>query len=429
MSHSILGLIRRSLVATVAGALLGCPGDPMEASTLGGSGSDDTSVTAEGPTTLDDSGSLTMTDTSDDDPTTDPTDTDPTGVPADCGNRVVEDGEACDLGPDNTMGATCTNECQANVCGDSYVGYGESCDPPGDECTAECILESCGNGQIDKGEECDPSIDPECLRTCLLPEPCGDGTIDPKDGEDCEPLDLGGATCMSIGKGFTGGELQCDAECHFVTGSCTTCGNGVAESPVEECDTNDLLGVNCIGLGLEGGTPVCTPQCTIDAGPCWDCGDDNQEGPEQCDGADLNATTCMTLMFASGPLQCSATCEFDTSMCESCGNGMVEPGEGEDCEPGVNLPMPMNECSELGGSDYDEGDLACNSMCELDLSDCCYNQVGHACASEAECCGDLQCDNQDSECCIPANGTCNNDTDCCSGDCNNGTNNCNGCDN
>ncbi len=45
---------------------------------------------------------------------------------------------------------------------------------------------------------------------------CGDGIIE--GGEDCEGIDLGGATCESLG--YPGGVLTCDIACSFDTSGC-----------------------------------------------------------------------------------------------------------------------------------------------------------------------------------------------------------------
>jgi hypothetical protein len=60
--------------------------------------------------------------------------------------------------------------------------------------------------------------------TCIAG--CGNGQLDA--GEDCDGPDLlNGATCQS--RGFAGGQLACDASCHFDTSGCLTqvCGNGI----------------------------------------------------------------------------------------------------------------------------------------------------------------------------------------------------------
>jgi Protein of unknown function (DUF1566) len=99
---------------------------------------------------------------------------------------------------------------------------------------------------------------------------CGDGTIDP--GEECEPSDLGGATCTSLG--FRPGTLGCAPGCTFDTSACPpypppgTCGNGTIESG-ESCDAPDLAGATCSSLGHPlGGSLGCNALCEYDTSGC-----------------------------------------------------------------------------------------------------------------------------------------------------------------
>src|SRR5690606_8815928 len=64
----------------------------------------------------------------DGDPTGDPTG-DGDGEPQNCGNGMVEPGEQCDLGPQNSATGQCTPDCQIAMCGDGYTYEGfEECD-------------------------------------------------------------------------------------------------------------------------------------------------------------------------------------------------------------------------------------------------------------------------------------------------------------
>jgi hypothetical protein len=98
---------------------------------------------------------------------------------------------------------------------------------------------------------------------------CGNGAIDA--GEDCEPTDLGGATCTTLG--FASGTLACASGCSFDTSGCTpyatpTCGNGTIDG-TESCDGVDLGGATCASLGYTlGGTLGCTPGCGFDVSGC-----------------------------------------------------------------------------------------------------------------------------------------------------------------
>lgn len=93
---------------------------------------------------------------------------------SDCGNGEVDEGEECDDGNSDATDA-CTNECQANVCGDGYLYAGEEqCDEGGDNgeiceasygstcsyCSDSCNRVTysgafCGNNVIEGAERCD----------------------------------------------------------------------------------------------------------------------------------------------------------------------------------------------------------------------------------------------------------------------------------
>ncbi len=64
----------------------------------------------------------------------------------DCGNGVIDDGEACDRGVGNQVGRDCTSICSIPRCGDGFLHQTEACDDgnrePGDGCSPECWLEN-----------------------------------------------------------------------------------------------------------------------------------------------------------------------------------------------------------------------------------------------------------------------------------------------
>lgn len=416
----MLGLIRRVLSSTAIVAIAGCPGDPTEANSGISSASDDTGGDATSTVTADDTGvSMSITDTAGDD--TDPTDDD-TGDVDLCGNGTVEPPETCDLGPNNTMGATCTNECRDNACDDGYVGYGESCEPPNSRgCNGNCISTSCGDSVIDPsaGEQCDPPTPGMCTPLCRFPG-CGDGFIDPGIGEQCEGNNLDNQSCLTLGY-FTG-DLQCDAACRFVISSCTNCGNASVQDP-EQCD-GGIGGATCasIGLGFDEGDLSCTAGCLFDTSQCVTamCGNNEAEGDEICDGTDLNGNSCLGLGFApTDDLMC-ANCSLDSSGCTLCGNAVVDMADGEECEAGM---LPITMCSALPATDWDMGNLGCAAAtCQYDESACCGDDVGDDCVDNGDCCGSLDC-SAGGACCMPLNAVCGgNDDLCCTGNCSSGAN-------
>ncbi len=180
----------------------------------------------------------------------------------------------------------------------------------------------CGNSVFNSGEQCD----------------CG------TDGA-CTFSELNNNTCQSIGSGFTDGILFCNNNCTFDTSGCTTCNNGLAQTPIEECDMSDLDGQDCQSLGFPGGgNLICTSSCTfdtsgcistppvqgcmdinainfdpaatVDDGSCNYCGNNIINSGETCDGTTHGTATCADYGLAPGALACLPDCSgFDTTGC------------------------------------------------------------------------------------------------------------------
>ncbi len=132
----------------------------------------------------------------------------------------------------------------------------------------------CGNGVLDPGEQCDDGVAnsdtlPGACRSNCRSAYCGDGVVD--SGEQCEDGELGGETCAD--RGFTKGELGCDASCEYDESGCTLCGDGVAEGEpgeagYEECDGDDLRQQECPDIGRPLGQLQCATDCTWDDTYC-----------------------------------------------------------------------------------------------------------------------------------------------------------------
>ncbi len=57
-----------------------------------------------------------------------------------CGDGVVDDGEECDLGPDNSSSGQCTPDCTIAECGDGFVQTElEECDDGNQDDTDACV--------------------------------------------------------------------------------------------------------------------------------------------------------------------------------------------------------------------------------------------------------------------------------------------------
>jgi cysteine-rich repeat protein len=165
---------------------------------------------------------------------------------------------------------------------------------------------------------------------------CLDGVLGP--GEECDGLNLGGATCQTVVGEQTLGELACLPDCQLDTSGCVPwhCGDGQVNLDGEECDDGNSSNVDgCLNTclvatcgdgyvwpaheecddGNASDEDGCLSTCELAA-----CGDGHLWlGHEECEGSDLAGATCESLGFAAGTLSCSATCVFDTSACIPCG--------------------------------------------------------------------------------------------------------------
>ncbi len=235
---------------------------------------------------------------------------------------------------------------------------------------------------------------------------CGDSFISLGSSETCDPNNvahtLNDQDCTTIGMGFTGGTLGCNAgTCGWDTSSCTSpavCGNNIKEGP-ENCDGSDFGGATCAsikGVGWTGsltctscttiGTGSCSPPpptcgdstcngsetcatCPGDCGVC--CGNGTIDSGEDCDGSTLGGATCNSVLGSgyTGTLSCKVDCTFNSSACippETCGNGMLDTGE--QCD-GSNLGSKT--CTSEMGAGW-SGTLSCNS-CMVVTSACSFD--------------------------------------------------------
>ncbi|WP_244923749.1 DUF4215 domain-containing protein [Enhygromyxa salina] len=178
-----------------------------------------------------------------------------------CGDGVVQPGEDCDLGSQNSESGQCTPACTIAACGDGYVYEGfEECDDQNasntDDCVQGCKLATCGDGFTHEGvETCDDGNDDPadgCNSMCLTGE-CGDGVL--QAGEQCDDGNMDTSDgCPACQVAF--------------------CGDGYVQAGVEACDDgNDQTNDGCI-------SPMCVP-ATCGDGYLW-------EGMEECDDGNLS---------------------------------------------------------------------------------------------------------------------------------------------
>ncbi len=272
-----------------------------------------------------------------------------------CGNGVLEVGEACDDG-NQQSGDGCSAECipdSATLCGNDVVDTGESCDDgntrDGDGCSSECVSEgSCGDNTLDDGEECD------------------DGNLEPYDGCDASCLNECGNDIREGNEECDDGNTEdndgCSAECALEAG---ICGNGIFNS-TEQCDDGNktngdgcdenckLEGAVCgngavdAGEECDDGNPInfdgCSNACRTER-----CGDHVLQPTEQCDDGNV----------VSGD-GCSASCSSEGPV--SCGNNILE--QGEQCDDGnhINNDGCSATCAdESSGLCDDQFTLSCGS--------------------------------------------------------------------
>lgn len=158
-----------------------------------------------------------------------------------------------------------------------------------------CVNVTCGNGALDPGEVCDPSVagTTGCLPNCTKAT-CGNGIVE-TPVEQCDPV---------------------PADLNNCTATCQTrvkvCGDGFLEAG-EACDPS------------VAGTTNCNPDCTINAPAV--CGNNVKEAGEVCDpkftvndcGADCKSITtaaCLTCENATSPGASAPNCS-DFVNCDS----------------------------------------------------------------------------------------------------------------
>ena len=143
-----------------------------------------------------------------------------------CGNSIVEEGEDCDEGTNNSNQGSCTLSCKDAQCGDGFIQPGEECDDGGNNsnqgsCTLNCKDARCGDGFIQPEEECDDggnnSNEGSCTLNCKDAR-CGDGFV--QSGEECDD-------------GNTQSGDGCSANCQIESTNNSSCENGLVSATID----------------------------------------------------------------------------------------------------------------------------------------------------------------------------------------------------
>lgn len=162
-----------------------------------------------------------------------------------------------------------------------------------------------------------------------------------------------------------------------------SCGDGYWNREAgEDCDPQvpDSFVNACVGTSRPDGIADCDPEaCTIinDIEQCGVCGDGRADELlyEECDKDDLSGHACPS---GKGQLQCNADCTLDDSACDKCGNGMIDPGEECDPNPGLGGFVNKPPCTELvspygDALPYSAGlPGSCRDDCRWERTTCSY---------------------------------------------------------
>ena len=294
-------------------------------------------------------------------------------------------GDSCDTGGVfDLTGVSCDESCngQTNTCPDGhtqtcscYMCVGACMDDLG--CGIDPICGFCSSGTCTGEGELYGCTWGSC--TGPTQTFCGDGTIQsPNDYgtyEDCEGINLNGASCVSLG--YDSGTLSCTSlTCTFDESGCSydsseDCTDGVdndADGDVD-CDDSDCSGDASCPCTDNDGDGACAED--------YDCDDTNADispyETEICnDGLDNDCDSYIDCQdrYCSSDITC--TCED----ADSDGYYAIEDScyEGLDCDD-TNItinPSAIELCVDLIDNDCDN-----LTDCE-DINDCNYVQYGEA---------------------------------------------------
>ncbi|MBA3550131.1 MAG: hypothetical protein H0T76_26940 [Nannocystis sp.] len=319
-----------------------------------------------------------------------------TGTPAPaCGDGVLDPGEGCDEGSNNSDHGACKLDCSPKACGDGFVQPGELCDDGNlddtDLCTSVCAPAACGDGFRQNPEACDDgNLDDQdaCTATCKH-NVCGDGLVN-----------IGTEACDDAGASAT-----CDTDC-----TAPVCGDGLENGLAGEgCDDGNLANNDLC-------TAVCQPRACGDGFLQWGefCDDGNLVAGDGCDPTCKkevincqNQATKISVAPSNRAVLCTRqdVCEQDfLLLCPKdwhlCSATEFNARNADWAFSPTKLVLGGIRCRGIGGA----GHYGFKSTMSIDHGDNCLYS-----SSRPQCYSDLGCDDKNNFalCCAPL-ATCGN---------------------
>jgi cysteine-rich repeat protein len=309
------------------------------------------------------------------------------GIDKAYGIALSPDGKSLYLGADNDSGMLLF---AVNNCGDTVVEDGEVCDDgnqqSGDCCSATCQPEPMGGPCTDDGNTCtDDVCGPQGI--CLHTEntaPCSDGLF-------CNGTDTcsGGSCVVHAGNPCAGGP-ECADSCNERSDNCfdvagTPCTDDGSVCTTDRCDGTGVCRHNPGNAGTE---------CRASAGPC--------DAAEACNGlspacpTDRSVASSVTCRQARGICDLAETCTGSSPLC---------PGDAHStavCRPAAGSCDAPEACDGQSDACPPDGVLPAGTLCRAttgacDVAETCNGQSGTCPLDRVAPAGTL---------CRAANGAC-----------------------